>query len=332
MWNKHSSYALFIGALIAESIFSVGLAYGDQLGVPLSTPAPFREAFVSGVKTLKFKLPNNTEIDLSVDLKSVFESATTRKSNLKPSDDIYRDDCGEHWELRAALSTVDMDVIGTDIHFGYSLQSGANMPSKNDISASAGVHVNLIGMDFALVRCQSNPNIFPSKDRCIQVAAVRKSQNLPGVSLQFNVDFAQIKTGANFFWNTPFGASIVTIIEAGITDLVKQAGLLPILTWRSTVLDYSIQEGLWFDAGLDQGIAPNQTFQVLAVDPSKGVCRAFKPIGYLHTDSMVTNTSSHAVLDQFMDWGDHRQIEPGDVVLIHPAPPVASPNGAPRLR
>ena len=267
------------------------------------TPDPFRPAVLGAVGTKPFQLPNGSRIDLSADLATMLSTSVTSNSHFQPSDSGAGGPCDTRIEIRAAVSTLELNVAELGLTFGYQ-PSGANTTVTN-LTGKADVKIGTIAMDFGVWQCMGG--------QCSEVAATTASHLTAGVNLSLQMDFGVISTGPALVFNTPLGPILRAIMNQGIADLARSSRLAK-LAWRASVREFVPEAGaLLFDAGTEQGLGKDQAFEVYATTPSIGACDVFKTIAYVHSTRVDTKATA-ALVDQTFD---PRGIKPGDIVLIH---------------
>src|SRR5262245_49899769 len=76
-----------------------------------STPTPVRRVVLKPVGTRPFQLPNGSRVDLSADLEVLLNTAVTATTAFSPSEPGGTGDpCGTRIEVRAAVSTFELNV------------------------------------------------------------------------------------------------------------------------------------------------------------------------------------------------------------------------------
>ncbi len=278
-----------------------------QPGPVYSTPDPVRHVTVRPVDTMPFHLPNGKVVDLQADLGRMIDTAIARKSkNLRKVDQGWHgeDPCGRHLELRAGVSTFQMNIAEFGLKVGYS-PTGENS-TISDLKGEAKVSGGLITMDFSLHNCVAA--------KCEQIAAVRASHVTAKVSLSMTINFGEVETGPELVVNTPLEGILSKIMDDGIEKLSKHPALAA-LYWSAKVKKVVPEAGLvFFDAGRNLGVKPNQVFEIYAIEPAQGVCDVWQTIAYVHTTEQVDGLSSVALIDAVID--DGRGVKEGDEVRI----------------
>ncbi|MGK5087551.1 hypothetical protein WDW86_08330 [Bdellovibrionota bacterium FG-2] len=267
-----------------------------------TTPTPTRRAILLPFQTKAFQLPNGSQVNLSADLDTVFSTAVTVGQAFSPTDPSDNDACDMHIELRAAISTLELNAFEAGVTFGYA-PAGASNPVSN-ITGKTTVKVGTIAMDFSVRQCVGS--------RCSAIAAVSANHLTAGVDVKFDIDFNEVKTSTNLIYNTPLGGILRKIMNDGVKRLSADPAVAN-LNWKATVKESVPEAGMFiFDAGTQSRIFPNQSFVVYAVTPATGICSLFHVVGYAHT-TQVDPVSSVAFVDQILD---PRGVQPGDIVMV----------------
>ena len=310
--NRNGSSALaltLITGLSTLTLSNVALAMGKA---PPATPPPpvqsaanpVRQVYLTPVGTLPFQMPNGHSADLNADLNVMMSTSTTGSPSLQPTTGNSTDPCSTRVELRANISTLDLDVADFGLSFGYTSSGGAKTPGQLGVTGAVNVNIGNIAMDFGIWECTNGT--------CSEIAAVTENHLTAGVNLAMKIDFGQISAGPDLLFNTPLGDAIRKIMDKGIADLSASSRLSE-LPWKARVLELLAGSGsFWMDAGANARLAPNQMFAVFAVTPATGICSVYKPMAYVHT-TQVEVQSSLAVVDSVLD---PRGIQDGDVVMI----------------
>ncbi len=287
----------------------------DPTGTPIyKTPLPIRKTILQSVKTIPFQLPNGSTVNLGADLNTLLSTAVASTNAFAPTDppaNGQSDPCNSHLEIRAAVSTFEMNVASVGVSFGYTPSGASN--TVTNLNGNATVNIGTIAMDFGVWECVNG--------QCSETAAVTASQDTAGVNASMQIDFSQVTTSPSFIYNTPLGGAIQAIMKDGMTRLAASPKL-SLLPWEATVREYLPESGmLIFDAGEQTGLQPNEAFEIYAVTPATGICNVFQTVAYVHT-TQVDAISSQAVVDQAMN---STPIQDGDLVMIH----AVSSTGAP---
>lgn len=272
-----------------------------------TTPTPVRPVVMNQVGTTLFHLPNGALMNLSAELNTIMNTATTTTPFFQPSDPASISPCQTHLELRSAVSILDLNVAEIGVHFGFS-PAGA-ISTVTNLTGKMNVKIGTIAMDFSLWKCVDG--------QCSSIAASTANQVTAGINLAIDMDFTAINTGTSLIYNTPLGDAIRAIMNDGMRRLSDSTRVNE-LPWQAEVREFVPEMGtLIFDAGRSSRILPNQTFEVYAATSttSQGACDVYKVVAYVHTTS-VDQVSSTAIVDKL--W-DSRGIQPGDVVMIRDA-------------
>ncbi len=273
---------------------------------PFTTPEPLRTIELSPVSTQIFMLPNGSPADFSADLQAIWMTVVTSSLVFSPTrPEAVSDPCNRHLELRAGVSTFQMDLAQFGGSFGYI--PGGQLGPITQLKGSAMTKIGAIAMDFSLWQCTDSV--------CSAVAASTANQNIAGVNLSVNIDFGLVTTGASLIYNTSLGNVIRMMMQSGMNQLLTSTRLNG-LPWSAHVKEYDPLLGtLVIDAGAQAGLGPNQQFEIYAPTDSTptGECHVFQRVATVHTSS-VGIVSSIALLDSLMD---PRGIHVGDVVLVH---------------
>jgi hypothetical protein len=271
----------------------------------ITTPVPVRQAVLTSVGTTPFSLPNGSTVNLGADLQALLATAVTSSGAFSPTDPALpgqTDPCDTHLEIRAAVSTLELNATTIGVSFGYT-PSGATSTVTN-VNGSVAVSIGTIAMDFGIWECVSG--------RCSEVAASTASQATAGVNLNLTIDFSSVTTSPSLIYNTPLGDAIRAIMNNGMKTLAGSPNLAQ-LSWTATVKQWEAGPGLLiFDAGTNVSLAPNQAFVIYAPAPSTGACGVFQAVANAHTTA-VTTVSSTALVDQVLD---PLGVQVGDVVMV----------------
>ncbi len=267
-----------------------------------TTPNPTRRAVLRPVVTKAFQLPNGAQVNLSADLDTVFSTAVTAALSFAPTDPSDSDLCDTHIELRAAVSTLELNAFEAGVTFGYTPTGATNTVSN--ITGKTTVKVGTIAMDFSVWECVGQ--------KCTAAAAVPASHLTAGVDVKLDIDFNSVTTSTSLIYNTPLGGILRAIMVDGMNRLSANPHISE-LNWKASVKESTPEAGMFtFDAGTNSRILPNQSFVVYAVTPTTGVCNVYHAVGYAHT-TQVDPVSSVAFVDQILD---ARGVQPGDVVMV----------------
>lgn len=285
----------------------------------VASPAnPVRPILVRPVGTQVFKMPNGASADFQADLQSMLITALTQSSNLAPLDTVggasVSRGCDTHLELRAAISTFQLNAVQLGFSIGFNPQGA--IPFVTNIGGKAQMNIGNISMDFAVMSC--------SQGLCQAVAASTANHATVGGSLSFEVDFGMISTGPQLLINTPLGDVMRKIIKQGVAQLSSSPRMNEV-PWQAHVKEYLPEAGLVvFDAGFQDRLAPNQEFEIYAANPGFGSasCDVFQVLAYAHTTT-VNTVSSISAIDRFLGSrgsipsSAKEFIQPGDLVMIH---------------
>lgn len=270
----------------------------------ISTPNPARPVVLPPVHTMAFPLPNGQSVQLT-DLDVIFSTSVTQSSVFMPTDPNFRDPCDRRIEVRAAVSSIDLNAFELGVNFGYTPQGATSI--VHGINGKANVKVGTIAMDFGVYDCTG--------DQCSKLGGSFASHSTVGTNIQFEIDFGQIKTGPALIYNTPLGGIFRAIMTNGMQQLARHPRV-PFLPWKAMVREVIPEVGLvFFDAGRASNIAPNQAFSVLAVNPGTGICQAYRSIADVSTQT-VDMTSSGALIQSRATLGSARPVQVGDIVQV----------------
>ena len=148
-----------------------------------STPNPVRPVQIKEVGTKAFPMPNGSTANFSADLQTILNTSVTNTASFHPTDASSQDPCNSHLEIRAAVSTFQLDIGGVGISFGYT--PGGQLPIIGSITGKVNVKIGNIAMDFSIWSCTAG--------NCVAVAATTANQNTTGVTGSFEIDFNQVK-------------------------------------------------------------------------------------------------------------------------------------------
>ncbi|MBL7716526.1 MAG: hypothetical protein JNL01_13760 [Bdellovibrionales bacterium] len=286
---------------------------GNSTPPPAETPKtarPVRPVILKPVATLPFTLPGGNRIDLSNDLNQYLETAVTETGFFAPFSRAQGFDvgsCDEWIEIRAALSTVELNLTQIGVRVGYSLAQGETSVVQS-VSGSVKATLGLLGMDFGVYQC--------NRSGCMAIARTSKDQRTYSGELSFDIDFGQISTGPSLVINTPFGKVLRAAMKAG-TEALAQSAESARLGWSATVREWNAEQGtLIFDQGLQAKLNEGEKFEVYAKrEDTDSSCSVFKAVALVRA-SRVFRVSTEAQVDQILD---SRGIQVGDRVMIHTA-------------
>lgn len=270
-----------------------------------TTPNPVRAVQVSQIGTKVFQLPNGINADLNADLQTMLITSVANTTSFSATDPGNPSLCDEHMEIRVAVTNFQLNAGGVNLSFGYGPGGPINVPGT--LKTRVAVTIGAVSMDFSVWKCKGT--------RCTTVAGATSDQKTAGVTGSFEIDFGQINTSTDFFYNSGLAPALRTIMIAGMGELSK-AGALSQLPWQATVMAYDAASGtLTFDAGTQSRLGANQAFEIYAPTDSSsiGACNVFQIIALVHT-TFVGTVASTAVTD--IVYGQ-RPITRGDVVMIH---------------
>lgn len=274
-------------------------------GTGPNTPNPIRKVVLKSVGTKAFNLPNGSRVDLSADLDTMLQTAVAGTGVYSPTDPASGtlDPCSTHLEIRAAVTTFQLNVFELGVSFGYT--PAGETGTSTGVTGKSDVRIGTVGMDFSVYKCTGTD--------CSLVSASNASALTAGASLSVSIDFSTIKTGPDLVYNTKLGDILRSIMNDGAKRLAN-ADSLGALTWNARVREYLPATGtLIFDAGADAHLKNGQTFVVYAaVPPTSGKCTPFSPVAYAHT-IQVDTISSTAIVDKVLS---SRGIQDGDLVLV----------------
>ena len=270
----------------------------------IQTPRPLREATLRSVGTRPFQLPNGARVDLTADLESILASSVTTQTRFLPLEGgAENPDCLTRIELRANISTFEMDVADIGLSFGWT-PSGELGGGFTGLTGKTNVKIGTISMDFGAWQCVGN--------RCVEMAASTANQATAGVNLNVEVNFSEATTGAALVWNTALGNAIRGIMEDGLKKLERNSRISK-LTWYATVREVSEKDGtVLFDAGTSDALAVGDAFEIYARTPSLSACDVYKTVAAVHASRVDTKAT---LADMDLSY-DERGVEPGDIVLI----------------
>jgi hypothetical protein len=272
------------------------------------TPQPVRSVVLGPVGTKIFALPNGSA-NLGADLQVLMLSAVAASNNFAPTDQQATYPCQEHIEVRAAVSSFQLDVVDFGISIGYTPNGGLGPVSG--INGKAAVKVGTIAMDFSVWSCNSTG--------CSAIAASTSNHSVASGQLSFTLDFGAISTGPSLIVNSPL-ANIFRAIMADGMNKLGQSLRINDLPWQARVRDVTPSVGsIVFDAGTQDRLGVNQAFEVFAPTDasSTGGCNVFQAVATAHTVS-VNAVSSTALIDSSLD---ARGVQVGDIVMIRTVKP-----------
>lgn len=324
LWGKTflvASFAVGVASLIARErnvlgagkkrpVPQSGLAAGSggTNGCSTTNGQPLRSVILRPVSTKPFQLPNGATVDLSADLDAMWTTAVTQTGVFSPLD-FTRDtgaaisECDETLELRAAVSSLELNAVEVGVSFGYS-PTGSESPIVR-IGGTAKVKVGAVRMEFGVRQCRSG--------RCQELIATGADHATAGVGLDFTIDFTAVKTGPSLVANTQLGAVLQQVLGQGAGRLAQDARVAR-LPWSATVRESaSASQGLFvMDAGAERRLQPGTRVEVYAVTPGASACNVYKVVAY-GTAIQVHSISATVALDQLLD---PRGVQEGDLVRL----------------
>jgi hypothetical protein len=225
------------------------------------------------------------------------------------------EDCSEHTEVRANISTLEMKIAEFNLRVGYTPAGSIPVPATA-IDGSINVNLGAIAMDFQIYKCvreQAN-----GKKQCWMVGAKSVNQNLFKSKINFNANFGQITTSASFLSNTPMGALIRQMMVQGVVQLYQDPSYNE-LPWKAVIEEIDVQNGyVFFSKGIEDRVATAQTFTVFSQVKGAGACSYWRPLANILTTDVYT-VSSRARIDQLLD--SAHPVQQGDIVMIRSVTP-----------
>ncbi len=272
--------------------------------VRLQTAKPVRKVRLLPVGSLPFRLPNGSTIDTSLDLTSIFESVVTESRFLSPLKEFgSTEPCLPHLELRARLTTMELNVRQFKITIGFSPSGSFDVPP---LKGSLETQIGTMAMDFSLWHCESG--------KCWAVASANEDHRTSQVSGFIGIDLDLITIGPSFVRNTSFGKTVRQIMKKGIETLESNAHFQE-LAWHSTITRATPTEPWILQAGLSDRINSGDSFVIYrrATESVLGAtCPVYQPIALAHASSVQAQTSTLEI-----DSSNEFQIPvPGDWVMI----------------
>lgn len=273
-------------------------------------PNPIRSVVLPLVASQAFDLPNGSKVDLSAELHSLLISVVSKSGQFSPLDPMASYPYQTHLELRAAVSSFEMNIGQVGVSFGFSPSGVVSLGSVASITGQVNSTIGSIGMTFTIFECVGTGESMV----CTGKASATADHTTTGINMSVPINFGSVTTGPSFFYNTPLSGIFKAIIKDGINKL-SRSPLLDQLPWFAHVRQYSSEAGsLIFDAGSLARLAPNQMFDIYA--PTDGDILPYQRVAVVHTTA-VYGTGSTAQVDQTTD---SRGILVGDVVMIHRGP------------
>ncbi|MBC7690913.1 MAG: hypothetical protein H7222_04035 [Methylotenera sp.] len=287
----------------------------DPVKVPAMTqPSPVHPVHLLEVGTQAFHLPNGAKIDLTADLPQILETSISATPNFRvvnstlsngPLISPVADPCVPHLELKAAITSLDLNVAGVGIKFGYSPTGETG--TVTNMNGKVQLNVGLLAMDFSVRSCLNG--------QCETAVATYTTHATTDVSGQIEIDFGQIKTGTDFLFKTALGKLIRSSMDAGMQKLAASP-YLDRLPWKTSVTFFDPNTGeVTLGAGAESNLTGRQTFGVYQEIPSAGICPAYRSIAYIHTDRVDVGTST-AIIDQSFEGAI---VKVGDTIRIRAA-------------
>lgn len=304
---------LVFGGLLKGSARAAGQSRAhdpDVSNVATTTAKPVRPVILRAVTSKPFSLPNGGAANLSADLDLMLQTAVTETSLFAPADPRIPADCDEWVEIRAGVSTLELNVSQFGLKIGYS-PSGSFDAAGLRVQGEVDVKVGTIAMDFSVWNCSKERG----EARCAAVAAATANHNTTTTSLGFKLNFSVIQIGPELVHNSPLGRILRDIMKSGISSIVNHPRTSEI-GWRAVVMDVSPDGNfVTFSSGSRSRIGLNQVFMVYAAADSNAACQVYKSVAYIKTNQ-VDPVSSIARVEQFRD---SRGVKVGDIVMVQPA-------------
>lgn len=275
-----------------------------------SVVQPARPVRVLSVGTLPFQLPNGERVEISQDLKTIFETTLLTHSSLRPAEFALDDPCAQWLEIRAAVTSLDLDVTEFGVRFGYTPQGA--IPTVDSITGEARVKLGSLTMDLGLRLCTRNG--------CQVVVASSADQTLAELKVDVKVDFSLVTTGASFMTRTPMGAAFRTVFEKAVTRLEK-ASQLASLPWRAQVVTVDHGSGqFWINAGREQRLPVGMALDVFAPSPQGPACSVSQRVARAQVRTLTAVSSEAEILETY-----DRSVRSGDVVMMGISTPASRP-------
>ena len=307
-FRKLSGVCILATSLIATEGFAAGKPkVGSTTASAINEPSPLNLVLLLDVGTKAFSLPNGTAVDLNADLKQILETAVTITPNFRTIADattVSTDPCKSHLELKAAVTSVDLNVASVGVNFGYT-PSGV-VSGVTTATGKVKVDIGLIGMDFSVRSCAGGT--------CTSAIAITETHLTSVVSGSFEVDLGQIKTSADFVWKTSFNQILRKIMESAMSK-VARSPYLDRLPWNAIITAITPQTGeITFDAGNESNLSNQQSFGVYQAIGSLGACPTYQNIAYAHTERVDVGSSA-ALIEQTFEGAS---VKVGDEIRIRP--------------
>lgn len=275
-----------------------------------SVARPVRPVILKSVSAKPFALPNGGSANLNHDLDLMLQTSVAETPLFSPADSRTAADCDEWVEIRAGVSTLELNVSEFGLKVGFSPSGNFDAGSVR-LEGEVDVKVGVIAMDFSAWNCAR----VQGQTRCSAAAATTSNHKTTTTSLGFKVNFSNIRLGPELVHNSPLGRILREIMRAGVGALASHPRA-PEIGWRATVMDVSPDGNfVTFSAGERSRISPNQNFVVYAANDSSATCQVYKAVAYVKTNQ-VDPVSSVAHVEQFRD---SRGVRVGDVVMVQSA-------------
>ncbi len=304
--NPVKAPAIFALTLFVIATTAISTAWGAGKKKPngpiFTTPQPFRRVVVRPVGTLPFQLPNGVSVDLKADLTTMVGTALTTDTNFLPASEDLTSECEPTLEIRAAVSTLDLNVAQIGASFGYT-PAGATSTVTN-ATGKLDVKIGTVAMDFGIWQCV--------RGKCSELVASTSSHATAEVNLTFQIDFDSATTSPSLVYNTPLGATLRKIMDKGLKEL-NASNRVSKLSWFAQVKEVQPSTGsIIFDSGAQGGVKVGNAFEIYAASES-GYCNIYKAVAQVNT-TQVGAIASQAEIVQ--TW-DSRGVLAGDWVFVH---------------
>ncbi|MCC7440521.1 MAG: hypothetical protein IT285_02745 [Bdellovibrionales bacterium] len=298
--------SLIVSLTVAALVLTPSLARAKGQAKPtepaFTTPEPVRGVRLGTVGTRPFQLPNGSRVDLAADLETLLLTAVASTPSLAPAEASSDDPCERRMEVRAAISTLDLNVAELGVRFGYT--PSGETSTVTSVQGSLGVKIGTLAMDFSLWECE--------RGRCTAVGASTATQATAGVELAFEIAFGEITTGPALLFNTPLGETVRKIMQKGMERLAASARIHE-LPWQAVVRAVNSEDGTFiFDSGARHRLKSGQTFTIYAVEDGGTSCDVFRALAHVHT-VQVDTVSSVATVDRTLG---SRSPRVGDLVMV----------------
>jgi len=306
--------------LSIQMVFASPIHAGGKKSETIVDPAelspPLRIVYVRPVDSTPFQLPNGSTVDLSADLDSMVMTELVKTGWFAPapfeelpanSEPSCTKDCNSHLELRAAVTTLELNTLELGIRFGYT-PTEEIIPGLTSLTGSVATKIGTLSMDFQLYRCND--------DGCHALLASTANHFTAKLDLKLEIDFGDIHTGPGLIWNSSLGGALRKTMKKGLTELTdsKYANSLP---WQSNIRLIDWNTGtVVLDKGTQDQLSLGQDLIIYSqLSPDDNACQPYRAIAKVTVIETNPISSTAIISEQIAP----EEIRIGDLALINPA-------------